>query len=203
MNCIALSLDHILDLPARGLLGSFAWGQPNWFIKSGIWNFVYIHKCTSFFRNKIEIPKDERATSARRTNDSFIHPAAEGMPQHTHKDCHQTVLYSTYHTVEVDAIVVSRVGKVDEVTASDWHLVGIQLKNKILETEENGVGDMALAVVGRHTMKKIFPQNSSRRCPPSMIFRKQQRTSALKVPIEVVKVAILDMVMDYKLKTLV
>lgn len=31
------------------------------------------------------------------------------------------------HTVEVDAIVESRVGKVDEVAASDWHFVGIQL----------------------------------------------------------------------------
>ena len=117
--------------------------------------------------------------------------------------CKLIVLPQSADTVEMKTIVEATVGKVDEVTASDWHLVGIQLKNKILETEENGVGDMALAFVGRHTMKQIFPQNASRRRPPLRIFHKQERTSALKVPIEVVKVAILDMVMDCNLKTLV
>ena len=28
--------------------------------------------------------------------------------------------------MEVETVVESRVGKIDEVTASDWHLVGIQ-----------------------------------------------------------------------------
>ncbi len=36
----------------------------------------------------------------------------------------------TYDTVEVETIVEARVGKIDEVTASDWHLVGVQLEKE-------------------------------------------------------------------------
>lgn len=36
----------------------------------------------------------------------------------------------TYDTMEVETIVESRVGEIDKVTASDWHLVGVQLKKE-------------------------------------------------------------------------
>ena len=36
--------------------------------------------------------------------------------------CHRT-----YYTMEVETIVKSRISKVDKVTASNWHLFGIQL----------------------------------------------------------------------------
>ena len=42
----------------------------------------------------------------------------------------QTIVGVTYDTVEVETIVESRVGEVDEVTASNWHLFGVQLKEK-------------------------------------------------------------------------
>lgn len=42
-------------------------------------------------------------------------------------DCHRT-----YHTMEVETIVKSRIGKFDKATASNWHLLGIQL-NQIIE----------------------------------------------------------------------
>ena len=46
-NWHALSVQYLFhckckDLPDLELLGSFEWGQPNWFIKLGIWN-VHIH----------------------------------------------------------------------------------------------------------------------------------------------------------------
>jgi len=31
------------------------------------------------------------------------------------------------HTMKVETIVKSRIGKVDKITASNWHLLGIQL----------------------------------------------------------------------------
>ena len=40
--------------------------------------------------------------------------------------------------MEVEAIVEPRIGKVDEVTASDWHLVGVQLHFVVVGKSRRG-----------------------------------------------------------------
>lgn len=108
--------------------------------------------------------------------------------------------------MEVKTIVESRIGEVDEVTASDWHLVGIQLRKRLERRKNNN--RMSESVVFEDQYKRTYILSKphhlsnhhtelSRRFPESArpLGNQNQRTSTLKVPIEVVNVAI-DMVTD-------
>mmetsp|Transcript_18739 Transcript_18739/g.43384 ORF Transcript_18739/g.43384 Transcript_18739/m.43384 type:complete len:133 (-) Transcript_18739:177-575(-) len=100
--------------------------------------------------------------------------------------------------MEMKAIIESRVSKIDKVTASDWHLscVKLSIQNKhwtMVSDVIRGIVIRVIIVVGvRFSFKK-----ESIRFPTSTKSLKHYgtRTSALKLPMVVVKVAI-DMMVD-------